>query len=165
MMLEQRCGEVRRFEPALETIMKKLSLSLLVFVPAAIALFWFIWEIGGLGDRGLESGYYGRFNRVKHVLEHMPNVQVTNQWQHHDVTMEDFGFFLLVDGRDSVRVDFWENSDQMKERDKQRIQEFIQKEIRRARTSGSSLFLTPGTPLAKQGRASGSAQHSPDVRP
>jgi hypothetical protein len=134
----------------MKTILKKLSLSLLVIVPVAIAAMWFLWELGRFGDWGLESGYYGQFNRVKHVLDRMPNVQVTNQWQHHDVTMEDFGFFLLVDDRESVRVDFWENSDQIKERDKRKIRDFIEEEINKARTSGSSVFLTRGTPLAGQ---------------
>ena len=81
-------------------------------------------------DIGAESGYYGQLNRVKHVLDEMPHVQVTNNWQHHDITLEDFGFSLVVNGVRSVRVDFWENSPQMKMRDKSRIREFIEEQIK-----------------------------------
>ena len=121
---------------------KKLLLSLcatLVMIAAlGVLMLWIAWQYGNLfpdGDR--ESGYYGRFNRVKHVIQTMPNVQVTNQWQHKDVTLEDFGFFLLVDGTNSVRVDFWEGSAQMKERNKDRIRAFIQNKIEEARTTAS----------------------------
>lgn len=38
----------------------------------ALALLWPMWEYGPFGDWGLESGYYGYFNRVKHAVEEMP---------------------------------------------------------------------------------------------
>jgi hypothetical protein len=123
-------------------IAKKVLLSLcatLAMLSAlGVFLLWIAWQYGNLfPDWDRESGYYGHFNRVKHVLQAMPNVQVTNHWQHKDVTLEDFGFFLLVDGTNSVRVDFWEGSVQMKERKKDRIRAFIQKKIEEARTTAS----------------------------
>jgi len=118
----------------MKLIWKKLSLSfaavLLMCCVLGIVWLWLMWEIGELGNWGLESGYYGQFNRVKNVLETMPNVQITNSWQHHDITLEDFGFFLVVDGSRSARVDFWENSPQMKLRDKEQIREFIKQQIK-----------------------------------
>lgn len=54
-------------------------------------------------DVGSELGYYGQFNRVKHVIEDMPDVRIVDHWKHRDVTLEDFGFTLLVD--ESRKVD------------------------------------------------------------
>ena len=106
----------------MKLIWKKMTLALVAAAVTCMLLgvgwLWLMWEIGELGDWGLESGYYGQFNRVKHVLEAIPHVQVANQWQHHDITLEDFGFYLVVSNDRSVRVDFWENSPQMEERDK-----------------------------------------------
>ena len=111
-------------------ILKKLSLSLLALVPFAVLALWCAWSWGMFPNIGAESGYYGQFNRVKHVLDEMPQLQVTNDWQHHDITLEDFGFYVVVNGAHSVRVDFWENSPQMKMRDKSRIREFIEEQIK-----------------------------------
>jgi len=112
---------------------KKFSLSLIVLVPMALVMLWFLWEIGRFGNWGLESGYYGHYNRVKHVIEKMPDVVITNHWQHHDITLEDFGFYLLVNQTNSVHVNFPENSTQMKERNKSALQFFIEQEIEKAR--------------------------------
>ena len=132
----------------MKLIHKKLMVSLvavaLVLGLVGLGWLWLMWELGRFGDWGWESGYYGQYNRVKHVLEDMPSVQITNQWKHHDVTLEDFGFFLLVDNTNSVRVDFRENSPQMKERNKERIRAFIEEEIRKARTRPFSLSGTRG---------------------
>lgn len=114
-------------------IWKKISLSLIVLIPMALATLWFMWELGRFGNWGVESGYYGHFNRVKHVIEKMPDVVITNQWLHHDVTLEDFGFYLLVNQTNSVQVNFWEHSAQMNERNKTAIRSFIEQEIEKAR--------------------------------
>ena len=79
-------------------------------------------------DYGVESGYYGQFNRAKHVIQEMPNVSIVDHWQHEDVSLEDFGFTLMVDGNRKVGVTFSENSPQMRMRNKKKIREFIQKE-------------------------------------
>jgi hypothetical protein len=113
----------------MKLIWKKLSLSLMVLAPVAVAILWFLWELGRFGNWGLESGYYGQFNRVQHVIEAMSNVEITNSWMHEDISLEDFGFFLLVNGTNAVRVDFWENSPQMKERDKRRIWAYVDGQI------------------------------------
>jgi hypothetical protein len=121
------------FEQKMKMIWKKLGLSLaallLVCCVLGVVWLWVMWEIGELGNWGLESGYYGQFNRVKHVLGEMPRVNITNDWQHHDITLEDFGFYLMVDGSRSVRVDFLENSPQMKLRDKTLIRKFVEEKI------------------------------------
>lgn len=89
----------------------------------------FVWDAGIGPSFGMAIGYYGHFNRVKAVIESMPNVKIVNHWQHKDITLEDFGFTVLVDGNREAKVNFWENSPQMKQRDKPRLRKFIQKEI------------------------------------
>ena len=97
----------------------------------AVVWLWLLWELGQFGNWNVEFGYYGQFNRVRHVLETMPNVEIVDNWQHHDITLEDFAFSLLVDGTQTTQVTFSENSPQMKMRDKSRIREFIEKQIKK----------------------------------
>lgn len=110
----------------MKLIWKRLSLSLMVIIPAALAALWFLWELGCLGNWGLECGYYGQFNRARHAIESMPGVVITNSWMHEDLTLEDFGFYLAADGSRDVRVDFREGSPQMSERSRRRIREYVQ---------------------------------------
>ena len=111
----------------LKLILKGVGILIACFV---IVCLWFLWELGLLGNWGLESGYYGQFNRVKHVLEEMPNVEITDDWQHRDLTLEDFGFSLVVDEYQNAHINFYEGSPEMKMRDKTRIREFIEQEIK-----------------------------------
>lgn len=93
---------------------------------------WLVIQISGffLPNYGWEVGYYAQFNRVKNVIEHMKGITIIDHWQHKDVTLEDFGFTLLVDDfTNKIEVTFEENSPQMKLRKKQKIREFVQKEI------------------------------------
>jgi hypothetical protein len=95
----------------------------------ALGFLWLLWDVGMPGDWGLESGYYGHFNRAKHVIEDMPDVAIVDSWQHQDLSLEDFRFLLRVEGTQEVTVSFSENSPQMGERNKERLREFIQREI------------------------------------
>ena len=105
-----------------------LGFSIILFMLGVFCL-WFAWEYGLLPNYGLESGYYGQFNRVKHVIESMPNIVIKDYIQHKDVSLEDFSFILLVDGIKEVEVRFWEDSSQMKEKSKTRLREFISEKI------------------------------------
>ena len=108
---------------------KKRSLSLAVLGLTLFAWVWFLWEFGPFfGNRGCESGYYGQFNRVQHLIKAMPNVEIEKSWLHEDVTLEDFGFTLRVKGTE-VQVVFWEGSPQMKERNKGNLWAFIETQI------------------------------------
>jgi hypothetical protein len=82
-----------------------------------------------LPDQGWEFGYYGQFNRVKHVIQDMPHVEIVGNSQHQDISLEDFAFTLLIDGGRQVSVTLSENSPQMKMRDKSRILKFIEEKI------------------------------------
>src|SRR5690606_12007913 len=59
-------------------------------------------------------GYYGKFNRVWKVIEKMPDIRIADSWQHHDITLEDFGFTVVADSGAVSQVDFLEGSSQMK---------------------------------------------------
>ena len=100
---------------------RKFALSLLALLPFALFVLWLGWQWGSFPDYGVESGYYGQFNRVRHVLEDMPNVTIVDHWQHQDISLEDFGFALMVEGTQNVNVTFSENSPQMRMRSKQKI--------------------------------------------
>jgi hypothetical protein len=113
----------------MKMIFKKLSLSFLAILPFAIAGVACAWQIGLFPNWGLESGYYGQFNRVKHVIESMPRVTIQKEWLHEDLTLEDFGFTLTVEGSNSIDVMFWDGSFQMKTRDKSQIRQYILESI------------------------------------
>jgi len=76
-----------------------------------------------------EFGYYGQYNRVKHILEAMPNIMIVARWRHDDLTLEDFGFTLLMDGTRLVQVNVHETSLEMRTRRKGRLRELLQKQI------------------------------------
>jgi hypothetical protein len=113
---------------------KKTIFKVVLALPALVAVVvigmvgWIILDLS-LPNYGWEFGNYGQFNRVQHVIEDMPNVSIVDHWQHQDVSLEDFGFTLMVDGNRKVGVTFSENSHQMRLRNKKKIKEFIQKEM------------------------------------
>ena len=124
------CGSsLTRDVRVMKMIFKKFGLTIMAILPFALLALWFGWSFGIFPDVGAESGYYGQLNRVKHVIESMPNVVIIDHWLHKDVTLEDFGFTIKVDGNRELNIQFWENTPQMKERSKDRLREFIQEEI------------------------------------
>ena len=129
-------------------IFKKVLWSI-VGVLVSVVMFciaWFcvmLWDLGVFGNWGSESGYYGDFNIVKHVIDEMPSVQITNQWQHRDMSIESFGFTILVDHTNLVQVDFIENSTRMAETNRERIRAYVEEDIKKARTTGRTV-LRPG---------------------
>ena len=125
-------GEGRRY-------MKKLSLSVLALLPFVLLALWFGWTYGVFPDVGAESGYYGQFNRVKHVIEDMPDVQIVDSWKHRDVTLEDFGFTLFVGGCRRVDIRFYDNTPEKNEKNKSRLRETIRKQL----DSNKSMQATP----------------------
>lgn len=80
---------------------------------AAAALLW-AYAFGPFTSPWIEFGYYGQFNQIQRIIRGIPELKITDDWQHHDITMEDFGFTLSHRDGPSFRIDFWENSPQMK---------------------------------------------------
>lgn len=80
---------------------------------------------------GFESSwyYYGQYNRVRNVIEAMPSVTIIRDWQHKDLSLEDFGFTLFIDEEREVVVKFLENSPEINERDRSKIREIVRRAI------------------------------------
>ena len=117
----------------MKLIHKKMMISLVsvlsMLAIIGLVVLWMLWELGRFGNWGWESGYYGQYNRTKHVLEAMPHVEITNSWMHEDITLEDFGFYLVVNKTNGLRVDFWDGSPQKETRNKRLIQEYVGQKI------------------------------------
>ncbi len=81
----------------------------------------------GSADSDSEFGYYGPYNRVKHVLESMPNVRVVAYRRHEDTVLEGFGFTLLLDGTREVQISAY--APEMRTWRESWLREFIQRQI------------------------------------
>ena len=113
----------------MKKLLKKLSLSILALFPFALLALWFGWTYGMLPDVGSEFGYYGPFNRMKHVIEEMPDVRIVDHWKHRDLTLEDFGFTLLVDESQKVDIQFLDGTSEKNERDKARLERIVRSQL------------------------------------
>lgn len=101
-----------------------------VLLTAALLLYGIDRE----NNFGFEFGYYGQFNRFKGVIETIPNVEIVETWQHHDVSLEDFRFFLLIDGERKFQLNIYENNPIKKERSKAKIKAYIEQAINQQRS-------------------------------
>ena len=117
----------------MKEMMKILKSIVIVVVGVAtllgVGFLWLAWDTGMFPDYGVESGYYGQFNRVKHTIEALPDLRIADHWMHKDISLEDFGFFLVDGGSLTTRVDFTEGSPQMAEKSKKWIEQFIRTQI------------------------------------
>ena len=128
--------------------MKKLStlklvgtgIATVMLVLCFFLLAGWIYESDYTKNRGLEHGYYGKYNRVKHVLETMPDVQIVGDWLHKDISLEDFGFSILVNDSLSVQINFPDDSYQKNLHEKSKIRAYI-----RSRISEEQLIQATGT--------------------
>ena len=112
-----------------------------------IALFW-AYAFAPFTSPWIEFGYYGQFNQVQRIIRSIPELKIANHWQHHDITMEDFGFTVAHRDGATFQIDFWENSPQMKFSRDADIRHFIDSfvaEKLRVLTSSTSLSA-PKTP-------------------
>ena len=55
--------------------------------------------------------YYADFNRARDHLSAIPGVQIIDDWQHHDITLEDCGFTVRVNDSEPIRIDFYDGDD------------------------------------------------------
>jgi hypothetical protein len=89
-----------------------------------IVLLW-TYAFAPFTSPWIEFGYYGQFNQVQRIICSIPELTITDDWQHHDITMEDFGFTVAHRDGPAFRIDFWENSPQMKRSRDADIRHFI----------------------------------------
>ena len=60
---------------------------------------------------GLPPFYYVEFNRVKANLESIEGLEILNDWQHHDISLEGCGFTVRTHESEAVSFDFRESDD------------------------------------------------------
>jgi hypothetical protein len=77
----------------------RATLTILALLAAGLlgSFGWYAWDSSS--NRGSEFGYYGEFNRIAHALSSIPEVTVVRSWHNADLTLEEFGFDLMVSGR------------------------------------------------------------------
>jgi hypothetical protein len=97
----------RRSGRALDYTRMKAALpvisALVVLIVALI--FWYRWDTAR--NRGHSWGYWGEFNAVSNALATVPGVTILSLWYNADVTLEEFGFDILVQSR-QVKLVFGE---------------------------------------------------------
>jgi hypothetical protein len=59
-------------------------------------------------NNGKEYGYYGDFNRASNALVAIPGIRITNFWLNPDITLEEFGFDVVTQTGQPVRIGFGE---------------------------------------------------------
>lgn len=101
-------------------------------VPVALCWLYGVGVFFGLaGGETWKIGYYGKFNRVRAVIEQMPDVRIVDSWQHHDVTLEDFSFTVMSVTGHRAKVNFLQDSPEMKMSDKDGIQACVRASLDR----------------------------------
>ncbi len=81
-----------------------LAITALAALIAALIL-GYRWDTAT--NRGHTWGYWGEFNTVSNALAKVPGVTILTPWYNADVTLEEFGFDILVQGR-QVKLVFGE---------------------------------------------------------
>jgi hypothetical protein len=89
---------------------EKFMNAVMVSVIAAAALIgtlvlWYRWD--SEKNRGRKWGYWGEFKNVSNALAGMPGITIVKPWYNADLTLEEFGFEILVQGRE-VKLGFGE---------------------------------------------------------
>jgi nucleoside phosphorylase len=101
-------------------------ISVVLAVPIALGWLYAVGVFFGMaGGESWNVGIYGKFNRTRSVIERMADVQIIDTWQHHDITLEDFGFTILSNSEQTAKVHFLENSSQMKMDDSKDIEAYV----------------------------------------
>ena len=74
-----------------------------------LALGTYFLSLGPPGrNNGKEYGYYGDFNRASNAVLAIPGVRITNSWLNPDLTLEEFGFYVVTQTGQSVPISFGE---------------------------------------------------------
>jgi hypothetical protein len=79
-------------------------------------------------NHGLNFGYYGSVNRLKHALTTIDGITITREWANEDVTIEEFGFDIATKSGQTIRLNFQE-SDQIRVLSGERLTQELTKRI------------------------------------
>jgi hypothetical protein len=95
-------------------MLKRVVVRSILFVAAlaASSTLAFLLHIGVIYTPW-ETGYWGKYNQVRRVITNH-GLQITDSWEHQDITLEDFGFTVCDDHGRQWKIDFFETSPQMK---------------------------------------------------
>ncbi|HEX7861778.1 MAG TPA: hypothetical protein VF773_15690 [Verrucomicrobiae bacterium] len=91
--------------------MKRLAIcaiAAVLVIPSGLIAFY-KWDEAK--NRGSEVGYWGDFNRTSNALAAVPGVLITGAWFNADITLEEFGFDIVLTNQQWARVTFWESSE------------------------------------------------------
>ncbi|MES2572874.1 MAG: hypothetical protein V4710_22815 [Verrucomicrobiota bacterium] len=95
-------------------------------IPIALGWLYFCGVAFGIaGGETWKIGYYGKFNRMRSVIEQMPDIRIVDSWQHRDVTLEDFGFTVISRTGQRAEINFPEGSPEMKMSNREEIQAYV----------------------------------------
>ena len=81
-------------------------LCVLLGLAPLVFLGWYRWDSSQ--NRGLEFGYYGAFNRIRHGLTALPGVTIARDWANQDITLEEFGFDVTTNRGEAIHLFFGE---------------------------------------------------------
>ena len=79
-------------------VVRRILIALTVvlgFPVGAVGMYW----LDSSHNWGWEFGYYEEYNRMRHLLQSLPAVSITHETHTHDVRLEEFEFWITVDGR------------------------------------------------------------------
>ncbi len=80
-------------------------------VTALIVLFVLVAPFALLWLSQCDFIYYRHYNRIKALVEKLPDAKITDTWLHRDITLEDFGFDVQVRQCEPIRLNFYEGGD------------------------------------------------------
>ena len=73
------------------------GIPILLAVLAVAGVIYWRWDADH--NRGHHYGYWGQFNRTKNALKSLPGVRITKSLANEDITLEEFGFNIEVEGK------------------------------------------------------------------
>jgi hypothetical protein len=122
----------------------KYALVGIMALAALIAAFVLGYRWDAATNRGHTWGYWGEFNTVSNCLAKLPGVTITAPWYNADVTLEEFGFNVGVQGH-QVKLAFGEK-DPIRSLSGERLQKALMEQIGKQSSNhsmqrtGASLF-------------------------
>jgi hypothetical protein len=90
--------------------------------------FW-VWNFAPIKNPAIEFGYYGRFHKAQRVISEIPGARIVDSWKHEDISLEDFGFTISLEGKEPKRVDFWDGTPVKENGDDEEIRAHVLAEL------------------------------------
>ena len=124
----------------------KFALVGIMALAALVAAFVLGYRWDAATNRGHTWGYWGEFNTVSNSLAKLPGVTITAPWYNADVTLEEFGFDVVVQGH-QVKLAFGEK-DPIRSLSRERLQKALTEQIGK-QSSNERVERTGGSRFAQ----------------